>query len=97
MCCSLCALNPSKVCSACVLDRHNSIVDYFQGNAKITGIDFSSAKVDVDSFEFHIGSIKSSMSLLQVMTGYIMGLTAEDVPGTNDFVPFGENTPEPVR
>ena len=24
-----------------------------QGNAKITGIDFSSAKVDVDSFEFH--------------------------------------------
>lgn len=24
-----------------------------QGNAKITGIDFSSAKVDVDSFEVH--------------------------------------------
>ena len=65
MCCSLCALNPSKVYSACVLGRHHRIVDYFQGNAKITGIDFSSAKVDVSTqFEFHFGSIKSSMSFL---------------------------------
>ena len=80
-----------------VLVRHKIIVDYFQGNAKITGIDFSSAKVDLLTHSSFILNVTSSISLLQVMTGYIMGLTAEDIPGTNDFVPFGENTPEPVR
>ena len=33
---------------------------------------------------------------MQGMTGFIKGLTAADIPGTNNFVPFTGSTAEPV-
>lgn len=96
MCCSLCSLNTSKVALSrlCVYCAGMTLLIFTSGECKDNWYWLLQCQgtSQVSYWTYYIIYIE-----LQVMTGYIVGLTAADIPGTNDFFPFGGSTPEPVR